>query len=290
MKDYYSILGIPRYASEQTIKEAYRRLAKRWHPDANDSDENAQRMMQDLNRAKEVLFDPDTRNDYRKVLEMQDALSAENIQKLRKRWTEKRFTESPTMPLPKAFSRGRFILLMVLVSVAVAVAIVKLSDISASRQTSGDPIDNIVRRNTTVPLFEAAQPVDTIRVPDVPPERLAQMASALAMMDELKGAAKFWEKYLESDPHNLEVATSLMFAYIRRNDYGNAIRTVRDHVVDDTNLVVIYSALGDYFKTAHRSFDARDAFEKVVEIGARIQNPDDRIKGILDRATKRIRE
>ena len=90
MKDYYSILGIPRYASEQTIKEAYRRQAKRWHPDANNGDENAQRMMQDLNRAKEVLFNDDTRDEYRRVLEMQDALSAENIRRLKQKWEEKR--------------------------------------------------------------------------------------------------------------------------------------------------------------------------------------------------------
>jgi curved DNA-binding protein CbpA len=35
VKDYFSILGLPRYASEEEIKEAYRRLALRWHPDLN---------------------------------------------------------------------------------------------------------------------------------------------------------------------------------------------------------------------------------------------------------------
>ncbi|MFI5264701.1 MAG: J domain-containing protein, partial [Candidatus Kapaibacterium sp.] len=202
MKDYYSILGIPRYASEQTIKEAYRRLAKRWHPDANGGDENAQRMMQDLNRAKEVLFESDTRAEYRRVLEMQDALSAENIERLRKKWSEKRFREMPNMPPAKPFGTGRFIVLMSLISIAAGIGIVKLSEVSSSKQIAADPIDNIVRRNTTAQLFPNQEP-DTIKVPDAPPERLEQMASALAMMDEYKSAAKYWEKYLKSDPHNV---------------------------------------------------------------------------------------
>ncbi len=287
MKDYYSILGIPRYSSEQTIKEAYRRLAKRWHPDANNGDENAQRMMQDLNRAKEVLFDAETRNDYRKVLEMQDALSAENIQRLRKRWSESRFTEMPNMPAMKPFGKGRFILLMSLVSLAVGIAIVKLSEVSSSKQIAVDPIDNIVRRNTTTELFPSRE-ADTISVPDAPPERLEQIAAALAMMDEYKSAAKYWEKYLVSDPHNLEVTTSLMLAYLRRNEYARAIQTIKDHVVGDTNLIVIYSTLGDYFRSQHKPFDSENADEKVVELASKLQNPSERMRQYLQESKKRI--
>ncbi|MFI5264101.1 MAG: DnaJ domain-containing protein [Candidatus Kapaibacterium sp.] len=287
MKDYYSILGIPRYASEQTIKEAYRRLAKRWHPDANNGDENAQRMMQDLNRAKEVLFEADTRTEYRRVLEMQDALSAENIQRLRKKWSQMRFTEMPNMPAPKPFGKGRFILLMSLISLAVGVAIVKLSEVSSSKLIAGDPIDNIVRRNTQTQLFPGQEP-DTIKVPDVPPERLAQMASALAMMDEYKSAAKYWEKYLESDPHNLEVTTSLMLAYLHRDEYAKAVQTIRDHVLGDTNLIMMYSTLGDYFRSQHKPFDSDNADEKVIELASKLQDPSERMKHYLQEARKRI--
>ena len=287
MKDYYSILGIPRYSSEQTIKEAYRRLAKRWHPDANNGDEDAQRMMQDLNRAKEVLFDSDTRDDYRKVLEMQDALSSENIQRLRKRWSERRFTEMANMPAPKSFGNGRFILLMSLISIAIGVAIVKLSEVSSSTQIAVDPIDKIITRNTTTQLFPNQEP-DTIKVPDAPPERLEQMAAALAMMDEYKSAAKYWEKYLESDPHNLEVATSLMLAYLRRDEYAKAIQTIRNHIVGDTNLIVIYSTLGDYLRSQHKTFDADNTDEKIMELDSKLKNPSDIIKQYILQAKKRM--
>jgi hypothetical protein len=287
MKDYYSILGIPRYSSEQTIKEAYRRLAKRWHPDANGGDENAQRMMQDLNRAKEVLFEKDTRDDYRKVLEMQDVLTAENIQRLRKKWREKRFHEMPGMPVRQPFARWRFILLMSLVSIAVGVAIVKLSEVSSSKNISSDPADNIIRRNKTIQLFPANEP-DTLKIPNVAPERLAQMASMLAMMNEYKSAAKYWEKYLESDPHNIEVITSLMFAYLHRDDYVKAVETIRNHVAEDSNQVMLYSQLGDYFHERSKLFDESNAYEKVVELGKKNMNQSDRIKNYIAQAQKRI--
>lgn len=287
MKDYYSILGIPRYSSEQTIKEAYRRMAKRWHPDANNGDENAQRMMQDLNRAKEVLFEADTRDEYRRVLEMQDVLTAENIQKLRKRWSEKRFQQIPRMPEPKPFAKGRFIILMTLISIAIGIAIFKLTEISSSKQLAGDPIDNIIVRNSPPQLFPVLEN-DTIKVPDAPPERLEQMAAALAMMDEYKSAAKYWEKYLESDPHNLDVTTSLMLTYLRRDEYAKAVQTIRDHIVGDTNLIVIYSTLGDYFRQQHKTFDAENTDEKIIELGSKIINPGDKIKYYIEQSKKRI--
>jgi hypothetical protein len=191
------------------------------------------------------------------------------------------------MPAPKPFGKGRFILLMSLVSIAVGVAIVKLSEISTSKQPASDPIDNIVRRNTSTELFPNEQP-DTIRVPDVPPERLEQMAAALAMMDEYKSAAKYWEKYLLSDPHNLEVTTSLMLAYLRRDEYAKAVQTIRDHVVGDTNLIVIYSTLGDYFRSQHKPFDADNADEKVVELVSKLENPSPGMKKFLEQSKKRI--
>ncbi len=262
-------------------------MAKRWHPDANDGDESAQRVMQDLNRAKEVLFDADTRDDYRRVLEMQDALSAENIQKFRKKWSDSRFQQMPNMPVVKPFAKCRFILLMTLISIALGVAIFRLSEVSSSKQETGDPIDNIARRNTANKLFPVEEK-DTIPIPNVAPDRLQQMAAALAMMNEYKGAAKYWEKYLESDPNNLEVSTNLMLAYLHRDDYRKAVQTIHDHVVGDTNLIAIYAVLGEYFHLQGRPFDDEDVYKKMIELGSNIQNPSERIKDYIRQAQKRI--
>jgi len=63
-RDYYEILGIERGASEKEIKQAFRRLARRWHPDVNPHDEQAEEKFKEINEAHEVLGDPEKRAKY----------------------------------------------------------------------------------------------------------------------------------------------------------------------------------------------------------------------------------
>ena len=62
--DYYSILGIPKTASEEDIKKAYRKLARKHHPDLNPNDAEANKKFQQINEANEVLSDPEKRKKY----------------------------------------------------------------------------------------------------------------------------------------------------------------------------------------------------------------------------------
>ena len=61
--DYYEILGVNRTASDQEIKEAYRKLVKQFHPDKNKSEE-ATHTIRSINEAYEVLSDPVKRSQY----------------------------------------------------------------------------------------------------------------------------------------------------------------------------------------------------------------------------------
>src|SRR3954464_7987248 len=62
--DYYKILGIPKTASEEDIKKAYRKLARKLHPDLNPNDKEAHKKFQQVNEANEVLSDPEKRKKY----------------------------------------------------------------------------------------------------------------------------------------------------------------------------------------------------------------------------------
>ncbi len=63
-KDYYKILGVERNADEREIKKAYRRLARKYHPDLNPQDKEAERKFKEINEAYEVLSDPEKRKRY----------------------------------------------------------------------------------------------------------------------------------------------------------------------------------------------------------------------------------
>jgi len=63
-KDYYQILGVNRNASEKEIKQAYRRLARKHHPDLNPGDKSAEAAFKEINAAYEVLSNPEKRKKY----------------------------------------------------------------------------------------------------------------------------------------------------------------------------------------------------------------------------------
>lgn len=66
MIDYYQILGVDKSASDEDIKKAYRKLARKLHPDLNPNDKDAKQKFQQINEANEVLSDPEKRKKYDK--------------------------------------------------------------------------------------------------------------------------------------------------------------------------------------------------------------------------------
>src|SRR2546429_9031174 len=63
-KDYYKTLGVSRDASSDDIKKAFRKLARKYHPDVNPGDTKAENRFKEINEAYEVLSDPEKRKKY----------------------------------------------------------------------------------------------------------------------------------------------------------------------------------------------------------------------------------
>ena len=67
-KDLYKLLGVSREASQDDIRKAHRKLVRKYHPDANPTDRSAEERFKEVQRAYEVLSDPQKRRDYDKGL------------------------------------------------------------------------------------------------------------------------------------------------------------------------------------------------------------------------------
>ncbi len=250
--------------------------------------------MQDLNRAKEVLFEEDTREEYLRLLSLQDTLSQENIERLRKRWGDDGFAEEQREEKPrevievKKFSRGKFYFVLILIVVAISVAFISAMQ-SGKSSVRVDPVREIIERNRSSfgTTLNTAAP-DTTNVPDEPPERLAQQAALLSMMQEYASAAKFWEKALTLDPHNPEIITNLILHYLKQRNYERAFAIVESNIEIEANKIIIYDRVGEFFLVEGKRIDAMSAFEKVMEIGARTSERNDKINEALRNAKAHI--
>lgn len=82
--DYYKVLGIAKSADESNIKSSYRKLARKYHPDLNPGNKEAEKKFKEINEANEVLSDPIKRKKYDKYgKDWQQADEIENMQRNR---------------------------------------------------------------------------------------------------------------------------------------------------------------------------------------------------------------
>src|SRR3954466_10478523 len=88
--DYYKILGLDKNATEEDIKKAYRKLARKYHPDLNPNNKEANKKFQEINEANEVLSDPEKRQKYDKY--GSDWKHAEEFEKARQSQSRQQYS------------------------------------------------------------------------------------------------------------------------------------------------------------------------------------------------------
>lgn len=288
MKDYFTILGISRSATEEEIKDAYRNLAKKWHPDSNEGSPDAARTMQDLNRAKEVLFQKETREEYLRVLRLQDTITPEYVQRAARRYVRDYDRTPRTLASLPKFDKKKFTFVFIFFALLVIGAGYFISvTISSALPEPADPVQAILDRQQTLGTTPR-QVLDTIQVPNLPADRLSQMAAFLVMMEEHQSAAKYWEEALEKDTTNAEIFTNLLLSLLRRYEYQKAFNLVEDFVKGDHDRIIIWDKIGEYFLVEGRRRDARDAFRNALIFAAKVRFPDEELSRHIENAKSHI--
>jgi curved DNA-binding protein len=88
--DYYKVLGVDKNASAEEIKKAYRKLARKFHPDVNPNNKEAHKKFQEINEANEVLSDPEKRKKYDQY--GKDWKHAEEFEKARQQQRQRQYS------------------------------------------------------------------------------------------------------------------------------------------------------------------------------------------------------
>ncbi|MEW6468805.1 MAG: DnaJ domain-containing protein [Bacteroidota bacterium] len=110
LKNYYIILGVPATASQEDIKQAYRRLAKQFHPDINPGDQYIEERFKEISEAYTTLSDEELRRKYdMKFLYARNAESSQRTGAERK--ARPRYRRKPDAPLTRREKRAIFIML-----------------------------------------------------------------------------------------------------------------------------------------------------------------------------------
>ncbi len=280
MTDYFAVLGLRRTASDREIKEAYRRLAKMYHPDPNPGDPEAARRMQSINEAKSVLFDSVKREEHRVLLGLREKLTSERIAELRKdaRFVKTSVYAPPRSRIPqskwdrnwKKYVAG--IVGVILLGAAGVIAKQLLTD----EPSTSDPVASIISRYHQINRLSfgdsrrdvrpTTAEMDTMRFADDSPERLKKRGDILFRLAEFRSAAKYYEMYLRKQPNDDTVIRNLSFAYFERGRYAESLEVLSKQLHGDSNLVVAYYNLGQSFLREEKPFDAHDAFAAAVKI------------------------
>ena len=106
--DYYKILGVGKNATDEEIKKAYRKLARKYHPDRNPGDKPAEERFKQVSQAHDVLSDPDKRKEYDRGGVFANFARGRRLRPVgvRRRLQRRRLRRHPLQPVRRRSRRG----------------------------------------------------------------------------------------------------------------------------------------------------------------------------------------
>lgn len=282
MTDYFAVLGLKRSASDREIREAYRRLAKKYHPDSNPNNPEFASRMQAINEAKEVLFDPQKREEHKIRLSLTENFSSSHIESLR---NDPRFrkttTYHPPAPVPrrpiskwdklwKKYMVG-FIALIILGATGVI-----SYEIATRPRASADPIKDIIARYEQLERENGRLPekfddsllaaLNTLEITYDSAQKLRKLGDVSFGLGNYQSAVKYYEMYLRKAPENDTVVGNLSYSLFKLGEYVQTLEELSIKMHGDSNLVAAYYNIGELFLREDKPFDARDAFRAATHI------------------------
>ena len=281
MKDLFAVLGVARTASDREIKEAYRRLAKAYHPDAQAADAapdssnagptapiDAAARMREINDAKDVLSDPVRRSEHLRALRVEEA-------RRRQPYITSRFdvaTPYPIRPMPGTERpRSKWDRLSRRYTIAIFVLLVVGSGVMFMLGThpgpppTTDPIALILRRHAS------STHRDTARIPGQGISAMKRHGDLLFRVGEFRAASRYYEGYLRAWPEDDSVIKYLALSYKYEGRYPEALEVISTMYRDDAARSLEYYGMGETYLQLSQPFDAHDAFLACVQMAARLK-------------------